>query len=174
MAPALNSYLKSKEESFEKQPNSEGRLPILFIDTLRSVRLFAKVLSLQGKENSVCNNTTHAIYYSSLPFSKKVAHDRNQTKAMTNYNRRRKSNKPITDARQIHHMQPAVSAGRRKRANQNWFGYCLWLDKNVARDFFSESQCISIRNKATTKITFETAIFTRPWKKNTKTERKQT
>ena len=45
----FKNYLKSNDESFTKQPNSEGKLAILFNDMLRSARDFPKESSLETK-----------------------------------------------------------------------------------------------------------------------------
>ena len=51
----IRKYLKSNDESFTKQPNSEGKLAILFNDTFRSVRDFPKESNLEknGKRKEI-------------------------------------------------------------------------------------------------------------------------
>ena len=51
----LWNYLRFKEESFDKQPNSEGKLLILFKDMLRSVRDFPRESNLvrRGRKRPV-------------------------------------------------------------------------------------------------------------------------
>ena len=51
----IRKYLKSNDESFTKQPNSEGKLAILFNDMFRSVRDFPKESNLEknGKRKEI-------------------------------------------------------------------------------------------------------------------------